>query len=59
MCVLCLRPPDKGSFPLDHFNECSDFKAEYVKCLKEHNYDNMSCRYLSKRCPNMPLQQAG
>eukprot|EP00933_Yihiella_yeosuensis_P062986 TRINITY_DN66010_c0_g1_i1.p1 TRINITY_DN66010_c0_g1~~TRINITY_DN66010_c0_g1_i1.p1 ORF type:complete len:142 (-),score=26.68 TRINITY_DN66010_c0_g1_i1:53-478(-) len=43
------KPPDKGSFPLDHFNECTHLKEEYVKCLKQHNHDNMSCRYLSKQ----------
>ena len=29
------KPPDKGSFPLDHFRECSDAKSEYMDCLKE------------------------
>eukprot|EP00913_Durusdinium_trenchii_P027461 g25756.t1 len=29
------RPPDKGSFPLDHFSECSDLKEEYLRCLKD------------------------
>ncbi|CAK9057657.1 unnamed protein product [Durusdinium trenchii] len=43
------RPPDKGSFPLDHFSECSDLKEEYLRCLKENKHDNMSCRYLSKK----------
>mmetsp|Transcript_2668 Transcript_2668/g.5735 ORF Transcript_2668/g.5735 Transcript_2668/m.5735 type:complete len:144 (-) Transcript_2668:84-515(-) len=43
------RPPDKGSFPLDHFHECTDLKTEYLRCLKEHHYDNLSCRYLSKQ----------
>ncbi|CAE7459885.1 COX19 [Symbiodinium sp. CCMP2456] len=43
------RPPDKGSFPLDHFSECSKLKDEYLQCLKQHSHDNMSCRYLSKR----------
>eukprot|EP00931_Biecheleriopsis_adriatica_P077748 TRINITY_DN51253_c0_g1_i1.p1 TRINITY_DN51253_c0_g1~~TRINITY_DN51253_c0_g1_i1.p1 ORF type:complete len:138 (+),score=31.09 TRINITY_DN51253_c0_g1_i1:67-480(+) len=42
------KPPDKGSFPLDHFNECTQLKEEYVKCLKTNSHDNMSCRYLSK-----------
>merc|ERR550537_2143655 len=42
-------PPDKGSFPIHHFQECSDVKAEYLRCLKEHSFDNMSCRYLSKK----------
>mmetsp|Transcript_63312 Transcript_63312/g.151035 ORF Transcript_63312/g.151035 Transcript_63312/m.151035 type:complete len:143 (+) Transcript_63312:105-533(+) len=43
------RPPDKGSFPLDHFGECTDLKTAYLRCLKEHHFDNMSCRYLSKQ----------
>merc|ERR1712079_359164 len=43
------RPPDKGSFPLDHFAECSHLKAEYLQCLKENGFDNMACRYLSKQ----------
>lgn len=42
------RPPDKGSFPLDHDGECKDIQLEYMKCLKDNQHDNMSCRYLSK-----------
>eukprot|EP00929_Paragymnodinium_shiwhaense_P121365 TRINITY_DN93599_c0_g1_i1.p2 TRINITY_DN93599_c0_g1~~TRINITY_DN93599_c0_g1_i1.p2 ORF type:complete len:141 (+),score=47.92 TRINITY_DN93599_c0_g1_i1:89-511(+) len=42
-------PPDKGSFPIDHFNECTNIKTDYLKCLKENNSDNLSCRYLSKK----------
>mmetsp|Transcript_25491 Transcript_25491/g.57924 ORF Transcript_25491/g.57924 Transcript_25491/m.57924 type:complete len:135 (-) Transcript_25491:70-474(-) len=47
--IMVGKPPDKGSFPLDHFSECSDLKAEYLQCLRSHGYDNMSCRYLSKK----------
>mmetsp|Transcript_5985 Transcript_5985/g.13628 ORF Transcript_5985/g.13628 Transcript_5985/m.13628 type:complete len:140 (+) Transcript_5985:41-460(+) len=47
--IMAGRPPDKGSFPLDHFSECSDLKEEYLRCLKDHKHDNMSCRYLSKK----------
>lgn len=43
------KPPERGSFPLDHFNECTKLKEDYVRCLKAHNHDNMSCRYLSKQ----------
>ena len=25
-------------------------QEEYLQCLKQHSHDNMSCRYLSKRC---------
>ena len=39
-----------GAFPLDHFHECDNTQKAYLQCLKEHKYDNMSCRYLSKEC---------
>lgn len=43
------RPPDKGSFPLDHFRECSDAKAEYMECLK---LNGMKVR------PSLPVRPA-
>ncbi|XP_053783255.1 cytochrome c oxidase assembly protein COX19 isoform X1 [Desmodus rotundus] len=42
------RPPDKGSFPLDHFGECTRFKEKFLKCLRENNFENGLCRYESK-----------
>ncbi|XP_029977504.1 cytochrome c oxidase assembly protein COX19 [Sphaeramia orbicularis] len=42
------RPPDKGSFPLDHFGECKDFKEKFMKCLSENSFDNSKCRLQSK-----------
>ena len=43
------KPPDKGSFPLDHFRECSQVKTKYMDCLKAHNMvtDVEECRQLS------------
>ena len=43
------KPPDKGSFPLDHFGECSEPKKAYMACLKEHGMQAQSeaCRILS------------
>jgi cytochrome c oxidase assembly protein subunit 19 len=43
------KPPDKGSFPLDHFRECSGVKTKYMECLKAHNMvtDVEECRQLS------------
>ena len=43
------KPPDRGSFPLDHFRECSDAKARYLECLKEQAMDAQAeaCRRLS------------
>ncbi|XP_061562365.1 cytochrome c oxidase assembly protein COX19 [Phycodurus eques] len=42
------RPPDKGSFPLDHFGECKAFKETFMKCLRDSNFDNSKCRLQSK-----------
>ncbi|XP_012370997.1 cytochrome c oxidase assembly protein COX19-like [Octodon degus] len=34
------KPPDKGSFPLDHFGECKGFKKKFMKCLHDNNFEN-------------------
>ena len=41
------KPPDRGSFPLDHFRECSGSKKLYVDCLKEHDMQAEACRHLA------------
>ncbi|XP_023569198.1 cytochrome c oxidase assembly protein COX19 [Octodon degus] len=42
------KPPDKGSFPLDHFGECKGFKEKFMKCLRDNNFENALCRNESK-----------
>ncbi|XP_047695028.1 cytochrome c oxidase assembly protein COX19 isoform X1 [Prionailurus viverrinus] len=42
------RPPDKGSFPLDHFGECKSFKEKFMKCLRDNRFENALCRSESK-----------
>uniref|UniRef100_A0A8C0L765 Cytochrome c oxidase assembly factor COX19 n=1 Tax=Canis lupus dingo TaxID=286419 RepID=A0A8C0L765_CANLU len=42
------RPPDKGSFPLDHFGECKSFKEKFMKCLRDSKFENALCRKESK-----------
>ena len=46
---LAPKPPDKGSFALDHFRECSEAKDKYMACLKADNMraDSEECRKLS------------
>ena len=46
------KPPDNGSFPLDHFRECSEAKESYMACLKENSMraDSDECRKLSASC---------
>lgn len=43
------KPPDKGSFPLDHGRECSGAKEVYMQCLKQHGMQAQAeaCRKLS------------
>ncbi|VTZ67622.1 cytochrome c oxidase assembly protein COX19, putative [Plasmodium chabaudi chabaudi] len=43
-----VKKPDRGSFPLDHSNECTSIKNNYLKCLKEHKNDHISCKKYSK-----------
>ncbi|XP_006859859.1 PREDICTED: cytochrome c oxidase assembly protein COX19-like [Chrysochloris asiatica] len=42
------RPPDKGSFPLDHFGECKRFQEKFMKCLRDNHFENALCRNESK-----------
>ncbi|XP_067317924.1 cytochrome c oxidase assembly protein COX19-like [Anolis sagrei] len=42
------RPPDKGSFPLDHFGECTAFKEKFMQCLRANHFENALCREESK-----------
>ena len=37
-------PPDKGSFPLDHFQECKEHMTRYLKCMKENHGDHAACK---------------
>ena len=43
-----LTPPDKGSFPLDHFGECTHLKDLYQKCMKENRNQSTRCRIQSR-----------
>ena len=41
-------PPDKGSFPLDHFAECKEAMEAFMACLKANNYNQRVCRQESR-----------
>lgn len=41
-------PPDKGSFPIDHENRCKQHMVQFLKCLRDHKFDNEKCRSFSK-----------
>ncbi|XP_045213959.2 cytochrome c oxidase assembly protein COX19-like isoform X1 [Mercenaria mercenaria] len=42
------KPPEKGSFPIDHEGECKVFMRSFMKCLQANNNDNSKCRSQSK-----------
>ncbi|KAL9956147.1 hypothetical protein ACROYT_G037586 [Oculina patagonica] len=46
--IFRAKPPDKGSFPLDHDGECKEYMKKYMKCLRENNNGNHMCRTESK-----------
>ncbi|KIM85482.1 hypothetical protein PILCRDRAFT_817510 [Piloderma croceum F 1598] len=42
------RPPDRGSFPLDHYGECKKQMMQYMDCLRQNSSTSTPCRVLSK-----------
>ncbi|XP_012903216.1 cytochrome c oxidase assembly protein COX19 isoform X1 [Mustela putorius furo] len=53
------RPPDKGSFPLDHFGECRSFKEKFMKCLRDNKFENALCRKESKAYLECRMERFG
>lgn len=46
--VFVPRPPEKGSFPLDHDGDCRKLVSKYLKCLHEKQLDSSECRDVAK-----------
>ncbi|TYZ65470.1 hypothetical protein PybrP1_005034 [[Pythium] brassicae (nom. inval.)] len=42
------RPPEKGSFPLDHYGECKPLMKDFLACMREHRGSHIDCKHLSK-----------
>ncbi|KAL9715820.1 Cytochrome c oxidase assembly protein cox19 [Leucoagaricus gongylophorus] len=45
---LTPSPPDRGSFPLDHYGECKAVMTMYMECLKENSNNSTPCRALNR-----------
>ncbi|EPY49919.1 copper chaperone [Schizosaccharomyces cryophilus OY26] len=43
------EPPERGSFPLDHFGECTYVMREYLECIKTNRSQQQECRPLAKK----------
>ena len=41
------RPPQKGSFPLDHYGECKHVMKRFLACMREHGNSHIDCKNLS------------
>ncbi|KAF2667426.1 hypothetical protein BT63DRAFT_403060 [Microthyrium microscopicum] len=41
-------PPQRGSFPLDHYAECKEIMKTYLTCLKRTTGANDECREVAK-----------
>ncbi|RAH63960.1 coiled-coil-helix-coiled-coil-helix domain-containing protein [Aspergillus aculeatinus CBS 121060] len=42
-------PPERGSFPLDHYGDCKHLISDYLKCLKSNRgVNDDACRQLAK-----------
>ncbi|CAI5713140.1 unnamed protein product [Hyaloperonospora brassicae] len=41
------RPPQKGSFPLDHYGECKPVMKRFLACMREHGNSHIDCKKLS------------
>lgn len=43
-----IKPPDKGSFPLDHFHDCNREALDYSNCVQKHQMMPKRCRVFQK-----------
>ena len=51
-----IKPPEKGSFPLDHDGECKKFMVKYMACLKANQKESGQCREESKAYLNCRME---
>ena len=42
------KPPEKGSFPLDHQGECKEAMKKFLTCMKSEHGNHSSCKRLSR-----------
>ncbi|ODV94390.1 hypothetical protein PACTADRAFT_51232 [Pachysolen tannophilus NRRL Y-2460] len=51
------NPPERGSFPLDHFGDCTAEMEKYLNCLKIVKNENApNCRILAKNYLNCRME---
>ncbi|KAA1468502.1 hypothetical protein DENSPDRAFT_857339 [Dentipellis sp. KUC8613] len=43
-----VAPPDRGSFPLDHYAECKEAMKAYLKCMDKNSSTSTECRHLGR-----------
>ncbi|KIY67613.1 hypothetical protein CYLTODRAFT_352886 [Cylindrobasidium torrendii FP15055 ss-10] len=51
------NPPQRGSFPLDHYGECKEQMALYMNCLKSNQSNSTPCRDMSREYLNCRMNK--
>ncbi|KAI0257341.1 hypothetical protein BJV78DRAFT_1115527 [Lactifluus subvellereus] len=60
-----VTPPNRGSFPLDHYglnsyqivtNACKEFMTRYLECLNSNSSASSECRHLNRDYLNCRMQ---
>ena len=46
---LIIKPPLRGSFPLDHDHICQPHVLEFINCVKGNRGDSQPCRDIAKK----------
>ncbi|KAE9395932.1 hypothetical protein BT96DRAFT_958371 [Gymnopus androsaceus JB14] len=52
-----VSPPDRGSFPLDHYAECKEQMTLYMNCLKDNSSTSTACRESSREYLECRMQK--
>lgn len=50
-------PPEKGSFPIDHFKECKDIINRYLVCVSKHEKIPKRCQKLQVEYLNCRMEK--
>ena len=52
-----ISPPEKGSFPLDHFKACSHIIDKYLDCVDKHEKLPKRCQKIQVEYLNCRMEQ--
>lgn len=59
VCVAPPRPPEKGSFPLDHFGECRAYLENVLACMQHNQQESSKCRDIQQQYIECRMERYG